>query len=284
MESIHEKIKEGIRDHRNEIELTQIGITSAIASLVYSEYIRNFKQVTNPTRKIFVSEINNVIELLSPESEFTMMLSDTMIDSMAKTKLIQEYINVPELVMFKEENIDILKSIFELYIMPNVGRSIPNAIVRKFGLSDESNQLFYQTGDIDLFNRVPPGKDYIQFIVEQAVLQILLLAPEVKKKVDNVESNNNIKFPLSEHAIISIGSDRAISVIHVNETILGNAPIMDLLEFVTSTKFTPISPADTEGEKMAYLGVDYYKIVTSPYNQAILTFLNPAHNPQTSMF
>lgn len=281
MESIHDRIKEGIREHRDEIELIQIGVTSALASLVYSEYIRNFKQVIKPTRKIFVSNINNVINLLDPVGEFGIMLSDRMIKSMANTPLMKEYSNVPELTMFQAENIDILQSIFELYMMPNMGKSIPATIVRKFGLMNDNNQMFQESGDIDLFNRVSPGESHLQFIVDQAVLQILLLAPGVDKRVVDIEVNNNIEFPGSDHAILSVGNDNAISIVHFNSNVCDNTPIMELLEFVTSTKFTTYDGPRSEDSP---LGVMMYKVTSSPYNQVMITYLKPNPVNQMSMF
>jgi hypothetical protein len=257
----HEVVKNAIREHKDEIQLIQVGINGAIASLIYSEFLRNFKQVHSPTLKIFIPEIKSVRELLDLGSEFSNELSDNMIARMVENELFAKYLSVPELSLFSEENIDSLKSLFELYILPNCARSIPVVIANKFNLGNQDNQLFYESGDIDLFDRKFPSNDHIDFTIDQAVLQILMLTPSVEKNIEPCERAQGLAFPSDIHEVISVSNSNAISVIHFNKSILTNEVIKDIFSFVTNTTF-----------EFDILNGNY-KVTSSPFNTVIRTKL-----------
>jgi hypothetical protein len=241
-----------------------MAMVSAISSLIYSEYVRTFKQVLKPIPKIFVAETSYVGKLLAPQSEFGNCLSDTMIDTMADDPLFRSYYEkLDDLSLFRPDKIEYLKTIFELYMLPRISASIPAVIRMKFGLDDPAGRQFIESGDIDLFNRTFPTKDHIQFAYDQAVLQLLLMVPGIPKSVVPSERNDDIVLPNADHEVLSIANEQvAISVIHFNKKILDCEPIRNLLTFVTQTHFTA-----TEDGKV-------FKVITSPYNQAILTTLS----------
>lgn len=233
---LHEMIKETLNNHKSKIELIQWAIISGVSSLLYSEYIANIKQKQIPVRKILLPSIKTLNELLSENSQFIELLSDKLIDNIYNNELFKKYNDAPELVLFNEENIEILKTIFDLYIIPNIRRRIPEAIEKKFDLKNPQQQLFVESREIDLFNRKPINEDQINFIIEETVLQLLILLPTMKKDIELPETNNGILF--AEDDIITIGNENAICPIHFNENIFKIESIMKLLSFVTNTTVT----------------------------------------------
>jgi len=299
---IHQKIKEVITECKKEIELTQIAITSGIASLVYSEYIRKIQRKQTPVQVIIVPEIHAVRELLIRDGKFIDMLSNRLIEAISMNELFREYSNAPEFVLFTGEKIEILKTIFDLYMVMNIGRSIPETIETKFDLRNPENQLVRQGREIDLFRREPVSEKQFQFIVEQTILHLLMLAKSVKKNVTFPEDNMNVH--ATEREILTIDNDNAICPIHFSNRILrlidvykedftaktkggdridaietevaiinekmSDKELIDLLSFVTSTTITSftgcdICPARNNGEAIRY------SITTSPFNRVSLT-------------
>jgi hypothetical protein len=173
---IHQIMKDAITQHKKKIELTQWAIISGVSSLVYSEYIRRIKQKNTPVRTILVPDIKNVKWFLDPDNGgFVKMLSDHMIDRMVKNEMFMKYSNAPELVLFTEDKLEIMKTIFDMYIIPNVVKSIPETISLKFGLNNPNQQLIRQDRDIDLFDGRFISTEQFDFIIDQTVLQLLLL-------------------------------------------------------------------------------------------------------------
>jgi len=265
-QGLHDRIKLIIRDHRDSIELIQLALTSAIATLIYSEYIKTFRQVLKPTHKIFVAEIIQVRSLLAPGQRYASVLSDTLIDMIVDHSLFKEYLPLQDFYLFNSPEIEVLKTVFELYMIPNIARSIPAIIEQKFSLHDPNNQLFRESGDIDLFDRRLPNCDYHAFLVDQAVMQLLLVFPGVEKEVLLVENNyNGIVLPADDHYILTISSDNAISDVLISSRVILDNNVKQMLSFVTSTTFT-IIPSSEE---------DAYHVDTSPYNRIALTKLIP---------
>ena len=265
--SIHEQIKEIIREHGDEIGIIQVAVTSSIASMIYSEYLRNFKQVMKPTMKVMVPKVSIVQEMLVPGSGFACTLSDTLIDTMVSNPLMIEYSTLPELALFRPDKVEILKTIFELSILPNIARVIPAMIVHKFNLDKPDNQLYCQSPDLDIFDRVFPNDKHTQYTADQAVLQLLLIAPNVPKNVLPCESNIDIKLQADVFNVVSVANDNAISVVHFNSQILENYPMRKLLSFVTNTEF--------KGCEAGGITTDHYLVTSSAFNRVVHTTLLP---------
>lgn len=262
---IHQIIKETIKDHKSKIELIQWAIISGISSLIYSEYISKIKQKNVPVRAILVPEIKRVQEFLNPDNEgFVEMLSDSMIDKISKHELIKNYSDAPELVLFNEENIEIMKTLFDLYIIPNIVKRIPETIALKFGLNDPNQQLIRQDRDIQLLGTNFIDTDKIKFIIDQTVLQLLVLMPTMKRNV--VVPDDNSKFFMLDNEILTIGHENAICPIHFNKDIIENKSVIDLLKFVTNTNISKL--CNTQCGVSLRGGIAEYSISTSVFNQA----------------
>lgn len=233
---IHQMIKDTMEQHKSKITITQWAFINAISSLIYSEYIKNIRQKQVPVNMILVPEIKYVEELLNSESEFIKLLSDKLIDVIIENKLFQKYAEAPELVLFKEENVEILKTIFDLYMVPNITRRIPEAIAKKFDLFNPDQQLIRQSREIDLFERKSVSDEQLAYIVEESILQLLLFLQTMKKSIEYPESN--VDMMMTADSILTINHENALCPIHFNDRIINNASVIDLLSFVTNTTFT----------------------------------------------
>ncbi len=249
--NIHETISNAMKDHKNKIEITQWAVISSIASLVFSEYISNIKQKTKPVRKVLVPPIKYVNELLDPSSSFMKTLSEKLIDGIASNELIEKYKDAPELVLFKEENIDTIKTIFDLYMIPNISRRIPETISKKFQLDDEKNQLIQQDSSLDLFGRKAITEKQLDYIIEETVLQLIMIIPSIEKESEGVENNKSFYVPADKSFAFTINNQEAICPIIFNANILNNDEVIDLLNFVTSTSLLK----DVDDGKLLTTGV-----------------------------
>lgn len=267
---IHQMIKNTISQHKKKVELIQWAIISGVSSLIYSEYIRRIKQKSSPIRAVLVPEIRSIQEILNPESHFMKLLSDQLIDKMANHELINQYSNAPELILFNDDKIEILKTLFDLYIIPNIIRTIPETISRKFGLTDPKQQLIREDRDIDLFNRQVINEDQFQFVVDQCVLQLILLIPTMKKSIEIPE--DNCKIFMTKKEILTIGNENAICPIHFNDSIINNKSVIELLSFVTATNISKMDNKTVGVQKNDDI-VEYY-ISTNMFNQVGLVSLD----------
>lgn len=266
---IHQLVKNALTEHKQKIELTQWAIISGVTSLFYSEYIRRFRQKEVPVKVIMVPSLKTVSDYLRSDSPFMEHMSETLIDSIANHRLIKQYADAPELVMFKEDNIEIMKTVFDLYIIPNITRRIPETIAKKFGLNDEKQQVFRETFDIRLFDDQHINDDQYKFIIDQIVLQLLMLIPTMKKEVEIPEDHVNMM--MSRNEILSIANDSAVCPIHFNADIIKNKSVIDLLSFVTNTTINDISGGDIAPQKRDVI-VDYM-VTTGLFNQVTFTRL-----------
>lgn len=298
---IHKLMKEAITEHKKKVELTQWAIISGITSLIYSEYIRRIQHKTVPVQCYMVPEIEAIKELLKSNSPMMERLSNDLIDSMVQNQRFWKYTVAPELILFREEKIEIMKTIFDLYITPNIQRRVPETIAMKFGLNgDVINQTIRQDRTIDLFDRKPFGDDQFKFIVNQCCLQLLVLLPTMKKNIDVPE--DNMKIQMSEEEILMIGNENAICPIYFDaETILSSCPpkrdydpssigkitdlnpqftsqdLMELLQFVTSTQFSIFDNDGVAAQKEVgtsrELQIIKFGVRTAPLNQIGLIHL-----------
>ena len=255
-------IKETIKNHKDGIELIQWAIISAVASLVYSEYIKNIRQKRTPVRMFQVPSIKSVNELLKRENQFMKLLSENLIEDLVKHDLLSEYIDAPELALFNRNDVEKLKIILDLYIIPNIRTQISRTIESKFSLNDPNQQVVRESREIDLFNRMPITDAQFGYIVDETVLQLLLLLPSMKKDVELPEQNINIR--INNGMILTVGSGTAICPIHFDNRVLDNNEVMSLLSFVTNITANKINGA----------GEASYIITSGVFNELSLTKLN----------
>lgn len=279
--NIHEIVKDAIKNHKQKIELTQWAIMSSISSLVYSEYLRGIVQKQVPVRILMVPSIKYVHELLNPDNQFMQLLSEKLIDGISKNNTFMKYADAPELVMFQEDNIEIMKTIFDLYIIPNISRRIPETISKKFGLDDEKQQTFQENREADLFGRKPLNDDQLNYIIEETVLHLLTLLPTIRKDIEIPE--NNMSIQVGENEIISIDHENAICAILLNDNIISNEAVIGLIKFVTSTNIESML-VDINGNAKEIAAVKKngdivkYLINTNVFNRVALIKLHEIDN------
>lgn len=267
---IHKLVREAITTHKKRIELTQWAIMSGVSSLIYSEYLARIRQKQHPVQMIMVPAIRNVQELLLDNGPFITTLQEELIDRMVAVPIFRKFYDAPELEMFRPENIEIMKTIFDLYITPNIIRRLPETIARKFNLFDEKQQTFREDRSLDLFGRQSITEEQIDYIAEETVLQLMMLMPTLKRDVECPESN--IKVAMCESEILSVENENALSPIHFDAHIINDMPkIMELLSFITNTK---IERSDWQ-EKAACKGsppetVDWF-VTSGVFNKIYLT-------------
>lgn len=262
-------VKDAIIKHKRKIELTQWAIIQGVSSLVYPAYIKQMTQKQVPVKMVLVPSIKGIIRFF--DSGFLDILSVHLIDDIVNHPLFQKYSHAQEFAMFTPENIEIMKTIFDLYISPNVRRRIPETIDKKFGLSDETQQLFRENRDADIFvgNNITALSDEYKFVVEQIILQLLALIPTMKKNVDFPERNTEI-FMTNEEVLL-INNTNAICPIYFNQSVIENTSVIDTLNFVTSTTIAAVD----KDENIAVKEDDIirYMINTSAFNEvALITF------------
>lgn len=233
--SIHEQVHDAITNHKNKIELTQWAIMSAIASLVYSEFLKNIKQKQYPRKMIIVPSIRNIQELLLLDGEMFTSLSSNLIEMIQQNPLFQKYKEAPEFEMFTDKNIEIMKTILELYILPNVNKRLPESIALKFDLYNQENQLITQSRDLDLFHRQPFHTNQLNYVVEETILNLLTLIPSMCKTVDYPEQN--ISIFMTDEEILTISNENALCPIHFTTKMFHEteSTLLNTLLFVTNT-------------------------------------------------
>jgi len=264
-------MKEAMKTHQKKIELIQWAIISGVTTLIYSEYIRRIKQKATPVPLVLVPEIRSLTNLLDPNEHFMNLLSMQLIDQMVSVKMFQQYFDAPELELFRAENIDIMKTIFDMYIIPNISRRLPETIEIKFGLNNPKQQAIRESHEIDMFGNKPIDENHVEFMADQSVLQLLMLMPTMIKNVEIPEENEKIH--MSEDEILSISHEKAICPIHFNVHIINNKTVIDLLKFVTSTQIKECDPESGIRGKKTDDSYIKYIINTGPFNSVSLTRL-----------
>ena len=268
--NIHRMIKDVMKNHKQKITVLQWAIISSVSSLVYSEYIARMKNKQIPTPLILVPTIHSVQELLAEDGQFMELLSERLIDGIITNELFIKYKDAPEFEIFKEENIEIIKTIVDVYIIPNISTSISNTISKKFDLNNPNQQTFRENRDIDLFNRKPINDGQMKYIIDQTVLQLLMLIPSIYKDVSFIESN--IRIDLAHEEIMTISNDNAITAIHFNKSIIENDDVIKLLLFVTSSSIEICEWQEKSLFKEGKGVVEYF-IRTGIFNKVALTTL-----------
>lgn len=270
---IHQIVKDAIKQHTKELELIQWGIIAGISSLVYSKYISEIKVKQTPrTRLVLVPELKVVKKLLDRNGIFIKDMSDHLIDRI-KTRLKFSDLNClpPELALFSEDNIETLKTVFDLYMIPNIIKRIPETIVIKFQLNDPNQQTFRENPDTNpwYLNTYM----HTNFITEQTFLQLLMLSTSIPKETTTPE--RNYEFTMTKYQILTINNENAICPIHFNNRIIDDFILMKLFSFVTSTHFEvrdkTVDSAGTHNNS--------YTVNTSMFNTAVLTTIGSVVTP-----
>lgn len=255
---IQELTKKFIIENRQEIEISQQAMIAGVSSLIYSEYLRCIVQKTIPVDRVLVPTIRSVREILDTNGQFMTLMSERFIDAIYTNELFKQYSHAPELKIFDQNNIEVFKGIFDLYISKNLYRTLPEVISRKFCLLDENQQTFMENREADLFDRQPINEDQFKYIVEETVLHLLATIPSMNKDVEYPESKNLIG--MTDKTVIGINHVNAICPIYLNTNIVANDSVISLLEFVTSTQVMK-----TRGTP--------YRLSTSPTNEvSVMTF------------
>lgn len=267
---IHKMIKDMIIQHKTKIELIQWAITSSIGSLFYAEFLTKIRQKQTPTRKILVPPVKSIRDMI--EGEFSDFISDKLIDEINKMLNLPRYKDfrdAPELILFNEDNIEVMKTIFDLYMLENIKSRIPETIEKKFRIGDSKQQLIYESNEIDMFDRKPPtDTKTLEYLAEESILQMLTLMPTMKKEVELPESNKD--FLISQSEVLTIGHDNGICPIHLNKNIISKCDaIVDKLLFITNTKLDKASRGNKSMMKDDELVI--YKASSGMFNQIAIT-------------
>ena len=248
---IKELIDNFIKNNKSQIEIFQNSVIQSLASLIYSEYIKNIKQQRVPIQITWVPQINFVKDLFK--------------------KYQSENLDVFNLFTDEENKMELMSYVLNLYIMPNAYYCIPNTICKKFDLLNTDNKTnnFRESVDLDLFNRAPITDKQFDYIVEEILLNIILSIPSVKKKKQFPADNTEIF--LVDDEILTIDHENAICPIHINENIIKNNEVFPLLSFVTNTNISDHNyqvSSMFKNEKMVM-----YDIKSNPFNKITITEL-----------
>lgn len=236
---IHEIVKNTLTQHKNKIQLIQWSMISGISSLLYPAYLMAMKSKLKPRKLVLVPKIEQVVDLLNPDNDFIKTLSDIYVDRIKNHPLIQQFKDAPELMLFDDDHVEIMKTIYDLYITPNIVKRIPETIAKKFDLSNDKQQVFIEDKSIDYFGgRATLNDDEFKFIIDETVLQLLILMPTVKKHIEYPEQKKQMF--MTDDEILIITNANGICPIMFSKDIYENKCIMDILSFVTNTNISDI--------------------------------------------
>jgi hypothetical protein len=270
---VYKHLKEVINTNKKKVELLQTSVISAIATLVYSQYVSRFRQRYTPTHKIFVPDVSLVQRFLDPEGEFGSMLSANLIDKIHNDPDMAAFSILPEFALLRKENLDITKVIFDLQILPNAARHIPAIMAKKFQFDTGEQKLLVQSNDIDLFTGEELIGEYFSYILHETVLWLIYNSHNLEIETVATETNMDIKLARNKgdmnvgHSFFTIHQPQvSISPIHFNDHVIGNPSISKLLGFVTSTAFTRY---DADGESFNIVNTDVYNQVFISYISSI---------------
>ena len=234
--SIYEMVKETLTNHKEEVQYFQWASMNAMASFIFPEYVCHIKERTVPIHKILVPEMRAITDIVNPESSLVKKMSESLIDDMIKNTTFKGYIyHLNELQLFRENKVEILKCIYDSYIIPNVCKYIPEVISKKFGLDDPNQQLFQENRGVDLFpmdKLAIPNLGY-EFVRDQTILQLLMMLPSVQKEQVVPESHKGFKVKFDQ--ILTIDNDVALCPIHLTMKEFGNRINHIAIEFATSS-------------------------------------------------
>lgn len=281
MENISKKVKIMMKDHKNKIELFQWALMESFASLFYSYYISQFRQKHVPTHRIFIPSIKSFKDFINPDNGFMQRISNEFIDGILnklKENNYSKYLDCLELIILKDENIEIFKTIFDLYMIPNLYKYLPESFINKFDLNNEKQQIFIEDEEFvfDIKNYLKD--DIFSFLVDETILQFLILFPSIEKDVILPENNESIL--VTEEGIVTICNEKALSPILLNHEMINKYPsIIKLINFVSSTTIEELNKTDNPSYDKDY-NIYVNKYSTNPFNEISITILKDPILPQ----
>lgn len=265
-------IKEFIITNKENIEMMQWAMMSSISSLIYSEYIYCIKNKYVPVHKVHIPSIRTVQQILSIDGKLMSILKERFVDILVCNPLIVSYNNSPELNIFNSENFNMIKTVFNEYMLPNIAKRVPETISKKFDIGNPRQTIMIEDSHIEMFTEFNLfGINTINFLVEEFVLQFLTTIPSMRKDLEFPESNSRIYIASDE--IISIGNEHAVCPILFNSEIINNKDIFNLLSFVTSTSITENEDHSIWKDKNEIYTPVIYVMDTNMFNEVCLTTL-----------
>ena len=236
-----DNIKNVLKNNKKEIETFQLALTSAIGTIIFSECVSNFNQRMSPTRKIFIPELTSVEKILNPENEIMMDIADNLISDICELIDGMKLSNNPQFNIFFVNDHEVLKTILDIYILPNLYKSLIKVIVAKLSLDDPDNRLFIQDPEIKIFKDMNIG-NFREVIVMETFLHLINNAEGLNKTVVLLENVDDYAMLIDNTSeFISINNQNMISPIHLNVSLLSESYaewFIKLTNFVTSTQIT----------------------------------------------
>lgn len=224
--------------HHHNIEIIMGAIASGFTSLIYTEYVKQMKPKIKPTKIVFVPPIRAVEELVNPKSELMTWVSENLIDLMLQDELFQKYKDAPELGIFDDDCIDVLKQAVTMYTQTRFMITVPQVFHIKFNLGDPTNLMIRESNEIDLFKRQPFTPDHYRYFVHETVLQMLVRALSIEREIDWLKDDHLINVPMRDDSVVTTMSNEAICPVIFDKEIIENKAVFDLLSFVTCVYFT----------------------------------------------
>lgn len=280
---LNELVKEMMVKHKNKIEVFQWAVINGVASLIYSKYISCMRWEQTPVPRLVVPEINQVKNVLSTDGPLMTVLSDHLIDDMiaGSAFTIYQYWKIPELEIFTipenasadnpdegRHNIEVLKTILDLYIIPNVSRVIPNIISKKFDLEHKSSSI-KEDPDLIFCHQHDLLSDSVRrYLADEIAAQLMMFLPSGHKDIRTPEAPSSI--PITRNDIMTVDHQNSICPIHFSSEIFENSEIMSLLSFVTNITVTNIDWHDSNPVYVGGMQVRW-TVDSNPFNQVTIT-------------
>lgn len=223
----NKNVEEFIKSNKFGVERLQWAVMNSVASLVYTEYIRNIRKKEYPREHTLIPSIKTVGSFLNMNGEIIKLLSDSLIKDLIEHNLVQmfDHNKVPDLKILDIDNIDITQTLLKGYILPNICRRIPETISIKFQIGNpEVKGIMDESPEIDIFKSGIHDFHY-EYILEETALQLLayIIHPHVTV-VDNID--NTAVIDVFNNQVLIISHPSEICEIHLSHDILSNGDIM----------------------------------------------------------
>ena len=248
---MNKRIKDFIELNKFGVERLQWAVMNSVASLVYTEYIRNIKKKEYPREHTLIPSIKTVESCLNMNGDLMKLLSNSLIKDLIEHHLVQmfDHNKVPDLKVLDMDNMEITQTLLEGYILPNVSRRIPETIGIKFQVGNpEVKGIMDESSEIDMFKSGIHNFHY-EYILEETALQLLayIMHPHINR-VDSV--NGTAVIDVYNNQVLIISHPSEICEIHLSDNILSDVDIMGSIGSVIGVEV--IYPIREDDE---YIGV-----------------------------
>lgn len=227
---MNKNIKQFIELNKFGVERFQWAIMNSIASLVYTEYIRNIRKKQYPREHTLIPPIKSVESFLNIHGDFMNCVSNNIIKDLMEHHLVQmfDHNKVPDLKILDLDNMEMTQTLLDEYILPNVSKRVPETISIKFQIGKpEVKGIMDESPEIDIFKSGVQDFHY-EYILEETALQLLDFI--IHPSLTNIESHNNAAIiEVYNDSILVIDHSSAICPIHLSNTILANGDLMDII-------------------------------------------------------